>query len=153
MGAVLVRLAGEEHGSSRGPHYALLGGQAIITGGQGGKGVRVGFWEIVIILLVALVLFGPSRLPEMGRALGKAIREFRRATADLGEELEKARAEISSDGAPAAATPPQPPATAPPPPTTAPPPPAAGTPPAAEAPPAPAERKPGPLSAQDADRT
>lgn len=56
--------------------------------------MRIGPWEIVVVLLVALIVFGPSRLPEMGKAMGKAIREFRRATADLGKELEQARQEL-----------------------------------------------------------
>ncbi len=56
--------------------------------------MRIGVWEIVVVLLVALILFGPNRLPEMGKALGKAIREFRRATSDLGRELEQAREEL-----------------------------------------------------------
>jgi sec-independent protein translocase protein TatA len=34
-------------------------------------------WEILILLLVALLLFGPKRLPEMGRSLGKGVREFK----------------------------------------------------------------------------
>jgi len=38
----------------------------------------VGFPEIVVILLIALLFFGANRLPEIGRSLGDAIREFRR---------------------------------------------------------------------------
>jgi sec-independent protein translocase protein TatA len=37
----------------------------------------VNVWEILILLLVALLLFGPKRLPEMGRSLGKGLREFK----------------------------------------------------------------------------
>jgi sec-independent protein translocase protein TatA len=37
----------------------------------------VSLWEILILLLVALLLFGPKRLPEMGRSLGKGLREFK----------------------------------------------------------------------------
>jgi sec-independent protein translocase protein TatA len=37
----------------------------------------VSWWEILILLLVALLLFGPNRLPEMGRQLGKGLREFK----------------------------------------------------------------------------
>jgi TatA/E family protein of Tat protein translocase len=58
--------------------------------------MRVGFWEILVVLVVALVLFGPSRLPEMGRSLGKAIREFRQATADLGTELSKVQQDLNT---------------------------------------------------------
>jgi sec-independent protein translocase protein TatA len=57
----------------------------------------------LVILLAALILFGPSRLPEMGKALGKAIREFRNATSDLGKELEQVREEISRETPPATA--------------------------------------------------
>ena len=39
----------------------------------------LGFGELVLILLVVLVVFGPGKLPEMGEALGKAIRDFQRA--------------------------------------------------------------------------
>ena len=40
---------------------------------------RIGFSEILLILVVVLVLFGARRLPEIGQALGKSIREFQRA--------------------------------------------------------------------------
>ena len=40
---------------------------------------RIGFSELVLILVVALVLFGARRLPEIGSSLGKAIREFQKA--------------------------------------------------------------------------
>lgn len=63
--------------------------------------MRIGMTEILVILLAALILFGPSRLPEMGKALGKAIREFRNATSDLGKELEQVREEISRETPPA----------------------------------------------------
>lgn len=48
----------------------------------------LGFGEIVLILLLALIIFGPRRLPEMGRTIGRSLREFRRATADLRQELD-----------------------------------------------------------------
>lgn len=48
----------------------------------------LGFGEIVLILLLALIIFGPRRLPEMGRTIGKSLKEFRRATSDLRQELE-----------------------------------------------------------------
>lgn len=40
---------------------------------------NLGFWELVLILAFALLLFGPKRLPEVGRALGRGIREFQSA--------------------------------------------------------------------------
>lgn len=50
---------------------------------------NLGFGEIIVILLVALLVFGPKRLPEMGRTLGKSMREFRRATSNLKREFEE----------------------------------------------------------------
>ena len=57
----------------------------------------IGGMEIFIILVVALVIFGPKKLPEMGRSLGKAIREFKSAGSDLQDELTKAASEIDKD--------------------------------------------------------
>ncbi len=37
----------------------------------------IGVWEILIVLLLALLIFGPKRLPEMGRSLGRGLREFK----------------------------------------------------------------------------
>jgi sec-independent protein translocase protein TatA len=42
----------------------------------------LGFQELVVILVIALVLFGGNNLPEVGAALGQAIREFKRATTE-----------------------------------------------------------------------
>jgi TatA/E family protein of Tat protein translocase len=43
-------------------------------------------WELVVLLLLGLVVFGPKRLPEIGSGLGKGIRGFRKSMADLKEE-------------------------------------------------------------------
>ncbi|PYE53388.1 Sec-independent protein translocase subunit TatA/TatB [Deinococcus yavapaiensis] len=48
----------------------------------------LGPMEIIVILVVALVIFGPKKLPELGKSLGQGIREFRRGTSGLKEELE-----------------------------------------------------------------
>ncbi len=48
----------------------------------------VGFQELILILVVALLVFGPTRLPELGRALGRAMREFRRATEEFRSTVE-----------------------------------------------------------------
>ena len=45
---------------------------------------------LVLLLVVALIIFGPSRLPELGGALGRGIREFRKATDGVKEDLAKA---------------------------------------------------------------
>lgn len=44
-------------------------------------------WELAIILGLALVVFGPKRLPEIGGALGKGIREFKRSTSELTDTI------------------------------------------------------------------
>lgn len=49
---------------------------------------NIGFGEILLILVVALIVFGPKRLPEMGRTVGRSLREFRRAASDLRAEIE-----------------------------------------------------------------
>jgi sec-independent protein translocase protein TatA len=55
----------------------------------------LGFQEIIVILVIGLVLFGSSKLPEMGKALGKSIREFKKAY--QGED-EKPSLENREDG-------------------------------------------------------
>src|SRR3954454_17987981 len=48
----------------------------------------VGIPELVLILVVALVVFGPGKLPEVGASIGKAMREFRKATQSVTDEIE-----------------------------------------------------------------
>jgi len=64
---------------------------------------NIGFPELVVIFIVALVVVGPEKLPEMGRAVARLVVEFRRATEELKKELaldeiEEARDEITSLG-------------------------------------------------------
>ena len=47
----------------------------------------IGPMELIIILVIALVVFGPKRLPDMGRSLGKAIREFRNAGKEIQNDI------------------------------------------------------------------
>ena len=56
-----------------------------------------GGWEIIVILLVVLVIFGPKRLPEMGRSLGRAIREFKGAGKEIQNDIAKSMEENDSD--------------------------------------------------------
>ncbi|CAG7648894.1 Sec-independent protein translocase protein TatA [Paenibacillus solanacearum] len=54
---------------------------------------NIGFGELLLIGLLALILFGPNKLPELGRSLGKTIREFKQGARDLlGDEPEAPRA-------------------------------------------------------------
>jgi sec-independent protein translocase protein TatA len=46
----------------------------------------LGFWEIALIVIVVLVIFGPKRIPELARAIGRANYEFKKAKKDLEAE-------------------------------------------------------------------
>ncbi len=50
---------------------------------------NIGIPELVIILVLALVIFGPGKLPEVGKAVGKSINEFKKASKDIKEQAEK----------------------------------------------------------------
>jgi sec-independent protein translocase protein TatA len=47
---------------------------------------NIGIWEILLVLLVALLVFGPKRLPEMGRSLGRGMREFKDSVSGEGND-------------------------------------------------------------------
>lgn len=64
--------------------------------------------ELIIILVIALIILGPGRLPDVGSALGKSIREFRKASSDIQESV---KVDISTTPT---AAPPQAPVAAPP---------------------------------------
>ena len=49
----------------------------------------LGFQELIIIFAVALLVFGPKKLPEVGRSIGRALREFRRTSDEIKEKLEE----------------------------------------------------------------
>src|SRR6186713_1194752 len=49
----------------------------------------LGFPELMIIMVIALIIFGPRKLPELGRSLGKSIGEFRKASNELKSTLEE----------------------------------------------------------------
>jgi sec-independent protein translocase protein TatA len=48
---------------------------------------NIGPAEILVILLIALIVFGPKRLPEIGKTVGKGLREFRKASQDIKDEF------------------------------------------------------------------
>ena len=54
---------------------------------------RFGTLELVVILLIVLVLFGASKLPEIGRALGRAIKEFKKAGKEIEAETDESAKE------------------------------------------------------------
>ena len=43
--------------------------------------------ELILLLVIVLIIFGPGRLPDVGQAIGKGIREFRKASSDLEESV------------------------------------------------------------------
>jgi sec-independent protein translocase protein TatA len=66
---------------------------------------NIGPLELVVVLIIALIVFGPKRLPELGRSLGRGIREFRGSIGgdkhddedDEMRELERSRGETKAD--------------------------------------------------------
>jgi sec-independent protein translocase protein TatA len=46
-----------------------------------------GAGELILLLVIVLIIFGPGRLPDVGQAIGKGIREFRRASSDLEDSV------------------------------------------------------------------
>jgi TatA/E family protein of Tat protein translocase len=69
---------------------------------------NIGPGELIIVLIIALIVVGPGKLPEVGSSLGKSIREFRKAATDVKDtaSLDPAPAAASSSGA--SSTPPTP---------------------------------------------
>ena len=60
----------------------------------------IGMPELLVILVIALLVFGPRKLPELARSLGRSINEFKRATNELQETVER---EIEQEKRPPAA--------------------------------------------------
>jgi sec-independent protein translocase protein TatA len=58
---------------------------------------NIGPLEIVVVLIIALVVFGPKRLPELGKSMGRGIREFR-STISGNDEEPKPQLESSANG-------------------------------------------------------
>lgn len=63
----------------------------------GGPMPNLGFQEIIVIFVIALLVFGPRKLPELGKSLGKGLREFRKATSDLKSSWEEQVRDIDKD--------------------------------------------------------
>lgn len=49
---------------------------------------RLGIPELVLILAIALIIFGPRKLPEIGKSIGKGIKEFRSATSEIKKSVD-----------------------------------------------------------------
>ncbi len=48
----------------------------------------IGFTELIVILVIALVILGPERLPEVAKSIGKMVREYKKATNDIKKSVE-----------------------------------------------------------------
>jgi Tat protein translocase TatB subunit len=57
----------------------------------------IGLPELVVILVVALLVLGPKRLPDVAKTLGKGLAEFRKATSDITEELRDAQRSLEEE--------------------------------------------------------
>lgn len=57
---------------------------------------NIGIAELVVLLVVVLILFGPGKLPDVGKALGKAVGEFRRGLRDGMDDRDIAKGEPTS---------------------------------------------------------
>lgn len=51
----------------------------------------IGATELIILLVLALIIFGPGKLPEVGKAVGKSFREFKKATSSLSDDDENVK--------------------------------------------------------------
>jgi TatA/E family protein of Tat protein translocase len=84
----------------------VLGSQEHIMFGS------IGMPELIIIFVIALIIFGPRKLPELGRSLGKSLAEFKRASNELKStleeeiRLEEQRSKVETTPKPAETTPP-----------------------------------------------
>lgn len=71
--------------------------------------------ELLLILALALIVFGPEKLPEIGAQIGRMVRDFRRATSELSEEFNRSlKLELEEKRNAARTTPPPPPRLSPP---------------------------------------
>lgn len=50
---------------------------------------NIGIWELILILVIVLIIFGASRLKGIGKSLGEGIREFKKATKEIDEKPEE----------------------------------------------------------------
>ena len=58
--------------------------------------MSLGPWEIVLLALVIIILFGGKKIPELARGLVKGLREFRKTTKDLKDEVNSAAEDVKS---------------------------------------------------------
>ena len=59
--------------------------------------MNLGFWEIVIIALVVLLLFGGKKIPELMRGLGKGVKSFKQGMNEVEKEVQDIKKDIDAD--------------------------------------------------------
>ena len=60
--------------------------------------MNLGPWEIVLIILFVIILFGGKKLPELARGLGLGLKEFKKATREIKDEVQNASKDLNDDG-------------------------------------------------------
>jgi sec-independent protein translocase protein TatA len=58
---------------------------------------NIGPWELIAVLAIVLIIFGPGKLPDVGKSLGKTIKEFRKASKETTDQVEEAIKEPIED--------------------------------------------------------
>ena len=59
--------------------------------------MNLGPWEIALIILFVIILFGGKKLPELARGLGLGLKEFKKATREIKDEVQNAADEVNGD--------------------------------------------------------
>ena len=60
--------------------------------------MSLGPWEITLIILGIIILFGGKKLPELARGLGLGLKEFKKATREIKDEVQNASKDVNGDG-------------------------------------------------------
>ena len=60
--------------------------------------MSLGPWEIALIILFIIILFGGKKLPELARGLGLGLKEFKKATREIKDEVQNASKDVNDDG-------------------------------------------------------
>lgn len=61
---------------------------------------NIGPWELILILVIALIVVGPGKLPEVAKSLGKATNEFKKATTSMKKQFDEAMTDVEPATAP-----------------------------------------------------
>ena len=59
--------------------------------------MSVGPWQVIIIILAIIILFGGKKLPELFRGLGQGLKEFKKATREIKDEVQNTADEVNDD--------------------------------------------------------